>query len=314
MSKEELINKFPEPLYGYELSKYKVTELVELCMNARSVNMLNIILSEFINDNVKHIDFIIRDYERESGILCKDDIDSNLKFDQYMAWYYGFSNYNKCMYNKYSEYLSDKHVNAPKYCVKDWINDVIEYYKEHHKPIRTLYDACKLASDMLYKDVFNEEYQSMRTTCHNDQTLMCQLLSSYIKQKYMSKVKVSQKKLFYKETMRFFMFPIYFGYYNDSYLSYTFKKGKFPRKTKKFLHNPNSYNISGRNRFNKIKRNRNNKFDRHLSSDYGPRYNLYEIFKNSGISENIANKICPWKEYVSIDIDDMSVNVNGNFY
>jgi len=53
---------------------------------------------------------------------------------------------------------------------------------------------------------------------------------------------------------------------------------------------------------------------RKLYSDYGPQMDLYHIFKNSGIPEEITNKICPWKEYVSINIDDMSVNVNGNFY
>ncbi len=313
MSKEEIINSFPEPLYGYNLSKDKVIELIELCMNSKSANILNNILTDFINKNVSHIDFIIREDDIDTGILSKKDIDSNLKFDQFMAWYYGFSDYNKNMYDTYSDYLKDKHVIAPKYCVKDWFNDVIKYYKEQHQPIHTLYDACKIAADMLYKDVFNEEYQSMRTSYHNDQTLMCQALGSYLKQKYMYKVSVSQKKLFYKETMRCLMFPRYFGYNND-YLSYIFKKGKYPRKTKKFLNNPNSHNISGKNRFNKIRRNKTHMNIRKLYSDYGPQMDLYHIFKNSGIPEEITNKICPWKEYVSINIDDMSVNVNGTFY
>lgn len=314
MTKEELINKFPEPLYGYELSKDKVIELVELCMNSKAVNNVEIILYNFINDNVPHINFMIREYERETGVLTKDDIDSNLKFDQYMAWYYGFSDYNKCMYDTYSDYLNDKHVNAPEYCVSDWTKEVIEYYKEHHNSIHTLYDACKIAADMLYKDVFHEEYQSMRTSCHNDQTLMCQVVGSYIKQKYMSEVSVSQKKLFYKETMKCLMFPRYFGYNKHIYSYKIFRNVKCPRKIKKFLHNPNNNNISGRNRFNKFMNCKNNKFDRRLTSDYGPQNDLYYIFKNSGISEQIASKICPWKEYVAINIDDMSVNVNGKYY
>lgn len=313
MTKDELINNFPKPLYGYELAKDKVEKLIKLCMNAKSINMLDDILNNFINENIQHVNYIIREDETEFGILSKEDIDSNLKYDQYMAWYYGFSDYNKDMYNRYSDYLKNKHVNAPKLCVKDWFKDVVKYYKEHHKQIRTLYDACKLASDIVYKDIFDKGFQSMRTKYHNDQTLMCQIVGSYIKQQYLCKLTKYQKIKFYKELMKFFMFPRYFGYNND-YLVYIFRKGKYPRKTKKFLNNPNSHNISGKNRFNKIRRNKTHMNIRKLYSDYGPQKDLYHIFEKSGISEKIANKICPWKEVAFIDIDEMSVKVNGKYY
>lgn len=313
MTKDELINKFPKPLYDFDLSKDKVKELIELCMNAKSVNMLGNILYNFIDTNVPHIDYIIRDDETLNGILSESDIEHNLKHDQYLAWFYGFSDYNVTMYKKYSDYLKDKHVKGAKLSVKDWFNDVIDYYKKYHKSTRTLYDTCKIASDIVYKDIFQEEFQSMRTKYHNDQTLMCQLLGSYIKQKYMNKISNKQKIKFYNELMKFFMYPKYFGY-NDNGLSYIFKHSKYPRKIKKFLKNPNSNNINGRNMFNKIKRNKLSMNDRRLISDYGPQGDLYNIFKNSGISENIANRICPWKEYAYIDINDMSVNVNGKYY
>ena len=194
--------------------------------------------------------------------------------------------------------------------MQDWIKDVEIYFKLTHKSHRTLFDACKLISDIVYKDVFDENYQSLRTKYHTKQTLMLQGLGILLKQNSMSKVTNENKEKFYKELMKYFMYPKYFGYMKENY-RYSLSKKKLPRKTKKFLHNPMVNNISGRNRFNKIKQNL---FYNRIYSDYGPYGEFLNIFRNAGISDEIARKICPWKESAMINYEDMSVVVNGIYY
>ena len=116
------------------------------------------------------------------------------------------------------------------------------------------------------------------------------------------------KEKFYKELMKYFMYPKYFGYMKENY-RYSLSKKKLSRK--RFLHNPMVNNISGRNRFNKIKQKL---FYNRIYSDYGPYGEFLNIFRNAGISDEIARKICPWKESAMISYEDMSVVVNGIYY
>lgn len=311
MTKDELIKKFPKPQFS-KFPDSKINELVDLCIDtAKSYYQIDDIIYNYIKYNFSHSTYLIFESDTVDGELSKYEFENNFNYECFNAWYYGYlskNNYNALL--KYGEYLSGRIIEVPKYSMQDWINDVKNYFKLTHKPHRTLFDACKLVSDIVYKDVFDENYQSLNTKYHTKQTLMMQGLGVLLKQHTMSNVTDENKRKFYKELMKYFMYPKYFGYMKEYYNVYISNK-KFPRKTKKFLHNPTVNNISGKNRFNKIKQvflyNR-------IYSDYGPYGDFLNIFKNAGISYDIAKDICPWKESARINYDDMSVVVNGNYY
>ena len=311
MTKDDLIKKFPIPQFS-KFPDNKINELIDLCLDtAKSYHQVNDMIYNYIKYNFTHSTYLIFESDTVDGELSKDEFENNFNYESFYAWYYGYlpkDSYNTLL--KYGEYLNGRTIDIPTYSIQDWIKDVEIYFKLTHKSHRTLFDACKLISDIVYKDVFDENYQSLRTKYHTKQTLMLQGLGILLKQNSMSKVTNENKEKFYKELMKYFMYPKYFGYMKENY-RYSLSKKKLPRKTKKFLHNPMVNNISGRNKFNKIKQNL---FYNRIYSDYGPYGEFLNIFRNAGISDEIARKICPWKESAMINFEDMSVVVNGIYY